>query len=131
MAIQDGMLLCEARDLRDIFLESDSRVLVDMLCSNHCTHCRLKSVWIDMMQCQTRLRAINHQFREGNLTADTLASHVVHSRQRCLFTIWQDMSQEARGCNRLEQLGMPSLRIRHTLFPTSPHQWRIVWGSLP
>ena len=31
MAIRDGLLLCEARDLRDIVLESDSCVLVDML----------------------------------------------------------------------------------------------------
>ena len=64
------------------------------------------------MQCQTRLRAVNHQFREGNQTADALASHAVHSCEGSLFTIWQDMPQEARGCHRLDQLGMPSLRIR-------------------
>ena len=131
MAIRDGLILCEARDLRDIIIESNSRVLVDMLCSRHCIHWRLKSVWIDIMRCQTRLRAVNHQFREGNQTVDALASHVVHSRHRSLFTIWQDMPQEARGCHHLEQLGMPSLRIRRTLFPTSPRQWHIAWGSLP
>ena len=49
MAIRDGLLLCEARDLRDIVLESDSHVLVDMVRSGHCTHWRLKSVWIDIM----------------------------------------------------------------------------------
>ena len=79
MAIRDGLLLCEARDLRDIVLESDSRVLVDMLRSGHCTHWQLKSVWIDIMRCQTRLRAVSHQFREGNQTADALASHAIHS----------------------------------------------------
>ena len=58
--IRDGLLLCEAHDLRDIVLESNSRVLVDMLHSGHCTHWRLNSVWIDIMQCQTRLRAVNY-----------------------------------------------------------------------
>ena len=53
MAIRDGLLLCEARDLRDIFFESNSHVLVDMLCLGHCTHWRLKSVWIDIMRCRT------------------------------------------------------------------------------
>ena len=53
MAIRDGLLLCEARDLRDIVLESDSRVLVDMLHSGHCMHWRLKSIWIDIMRCRT------------------------------------------------------------------------------
>ena len=131
MSIWDGLLLCAARDLRDIFLESDSRVLVDMLCSGHCAHWRLKSVWIDIMRCQTRLRTINHQFREGNQTADALASHAIHSRQRSLFTICQDMPQEARGCHCLKKLGMPSLGISRALFLTSSPQWRFAWGSLP
>ena len=51
MAIPNGMLLFEALDLRDIVLESDSCVLVDMVRSGHCTHWQLKSVWIDIMRC--------------------------------------------------------------------------------
>ena len=38
MVVQDGFLLYEARDLRDIVLESDSRVLVDMLRPRHYAH---------------------------------------------------------------------------------------------
>ena len=38
MAIRDSLLLCEAHNLQDIVLELNSRLLVDMLCSVHCSH---------------------------------------------------------------------------------------------
>ena len=60
MGIRDSLLLSEARDLWDIVLKSNSRVLVDMLRSSHCTHWWLKSLWIDIMRCRNRYRAVNH-----------------------------------------------------------------------
>ncbi|CAA7405713.1 unnamed protein product [Spirodela intermedia] len=38
MAIRDGLLLCEERNLHDIVIESDSRVLVQMLRAGSCSH---------------------------------------------------------------------------------------------
>ncbi|CAA6662395.1 unnamed protein product [Spirodela intermedia] len=43
MAIRDSLLLYEERNLHDIIVESDSRVLVQMLGAGSCSHWRLQS----------------------------------------------------------------------------------------
>ncbi|CAA6674009.1 unnamed protein product [Spirodela intermedia] len=131
MAIRDGLLLCEERNLHDIVIESDSRVLVQMLRAGSCSHWRLQSTWTDIMRCRARITTITHQLREGNQTADALATHAVCTRLCSVFSSWQEMPPEARGRHRLEQIGMPALRIRRTRRPIGPRQWRIAWGQPP
>ncbi|CAA6660791.1 unnamed protein product [Spirodela intermedia] len=102
MAIHDGLLLCEEHKLHGIVLESDSRVLVEMLRAGTCSHWQLKSTWMDIMRCRVRISTITHQLRKGNQTADVLATHAVCTRLRSVFTSLQDMPVEARGRHRLE-----------------------------
>ncbi|CAA6674094.1 unnamed protein product [Spirodela intermedia] len=40
----DGLLLCEEQNIINIVLESDSKVLVDMLRADSCPHWRLKNI---------------------------------------------------------------------------------------
>ncbi|CAA7395566.1 unnamed protein product [Spirodela intermedia] len=44
MAIRDDLLLCEEQNITNIVLESDSRVLVDILRADSCPHWRLKNI---------------------------------------------------------------------------------------
>ncbi|CAA7399338.1 unnamed protein product [Spirodela intermedia] len=127
MAIRDGLLLCEEQNITNIVLESDSKVLVDMLRADSCPHWRLKNIWADIMRCRGRITTITHQFREGNQIANALATHGVRSHRRTVFSFWQDMPIAARGAHRLERLGIPSLRIHRTPLPAPPRQWRIAW----
>ncbi|CAA6669476.1 unnamed protein product [Spirodela intermedia] len=74
MAIHDGLLLYEECNLHGIVLESDSRVLVEMLRVGTCSHWRLRSTWMDIMCCREKINAITHQLCEGI----RLQTHLLH-----------------------------------------------------
>ena len=52
-----------------------------------------------------------------------LVTRVLHYDQSLIFSSWWAIP--------VEQLGIPSLCIHHTLIPIAPRQWHIAQGSLP
>ncbi|CAA6674464.1 unnamed protein product [Spirodela intermedia] len=94
-----------------------------MLRAGTCSHWRLRSTWMDIMRCREMISAITHQLREGNQTADALATH---TNPELSMLGWEQAGWRWAACQGASSSGPRSKRRRWrlvswwiVLFPTT------------
>ena len=98
-------------DLGLLQIESDSKVLVDMLNTGSCSLWKLQRNWKEVLGLVKKTKSISHQFREGNAIANLLANKAVKEKWYCVFRVVADMPKLAKGNLQLEKYDLPYIRL--------------------
>ncbi|XP_078439102.1 uncharacterized protein LOC144709423 [Wolffia australiana] len=110
-SLLDGLELCEQFGFHDIWVESDSKAMCDMINSQKCNKWKLKNWWNKILTHMHQIKHISHIFREGNYVADALANHALVQKEQ-VFCREEDLPTMVCGKLRRDHLGMPYLKIR-------------------
>ncbi|XP_077237364.1 uncharacterized protein LOC143879051 [Tasmannia lanceolata] len=114
-ALLDGLRLCKAFGIVNLFVESDIKVLMNLISKKESYSWSISSFWTEMMLLMDQLcLSHQHQFREGNKVADALANEAVITKLNRIYQGWSEMPTTARGAARCDALGLPNLRSRMT-----------------
>ncbi|XP_077226257.1 uncharacterized protein LOC143859445 [Tasmannia lanceolata] len=88
-ALLDGLRLCKAFGIVNLVVESDSKVLMDLISKKESHPWSISSYWLEMMLLMDQLRPSHqHQFREGSKVADALANEAVITKSNQVFQAW-------------------------------------------
>nr|XP_027127723.1 uncharacterized protein LOC113743824 [Coffea arabica] len=108
-ALLEGLKMCAEQETGALTVESDSKVLVQLVNSEAVSKWPVCTVLWEIRHLLHQMRApLQHVFREANLVADALASLQVGGH--CCYSFIESLPRRARGEARLDRLGVPRLR---------------------
>ncbi|XP_027103135.1 uncharacterized protein [Coffea arabica] len=108
-ALLEGLQMCAERETGALTVESDSKVLVQLVNSEAVSKWPVCTVLQDIRHLLHQMRApLQHLFREANSVADALASLQVGGH--CCYSSIESLPCRARGEARLDRLGDPRVR---------------------
>ncbi|XP_077253152.1 uncharacterized protein LOC143892421 [Tasmannia lanceolata] len=77
-ALLDGLRCCKAYNMSKMIVESDSKVLIDLIDGKGQIPWAIQYLWKEIQPLLCILSpTCNHQFREGNSVADALANFAI------------------------------------------------------
>ncbi|XP_027170444.1 uncharacterized protein LOC113770234 [Coffea eugenioides] len=109
-ALLHGIRLALDRGYRELHIESDSLVLVQIVRGTVRCPWQLQSGLQELMEARRYIREISHCFREANRPADRLANVGVDFGINSTYGSFSDLPRLVRGDITLDRLGVPSLR---------------------
>ena len=114
-ALEEGLFLAIelGLELSELVVESDSKVLVEMLKKSKCDQWQLLMHWKEVLGLVDQTLFIQHQFREANSIADSLANEGINTLTFHRYEKREDLPTKARGALLLEKAGMPYIRVKH------------------
>nr|XP_027062765.1 uncharacterized protein LOC113689142 [Coffea arabica] len=111
-ALLYGVKLCVDWGYRELHLEVDSLILVQIISAELACPWRLQVELDDLLQHQSLFRSITHCFREANKPSDRLAKMGADRGRDVLFESFAELPPMARGDIRMDRSGFPSFRRR-------------------
>ena len=94
-------------------LESNSKVLVEMLNKSYCNLWQLQNYWKETLSLASQVKLIQHQYREGNRIADALANEGIRLQGYRHYSNLAELPELARGNLTLEKAGLPYIRFKY------------------
>lgn len=110
-ALLIGMKICRRLGIFPHVIELDSKTLVDLITSRAAPPWKALTWWSQLMLLYDEFQpAIVHTYREGNCFADSLATQGADLTYYRIFRSESELPRLARGCLRLDRLGLPNVR---------------------
>lgn len=112
MALEYGLSLCQEKGFRDIQVDTDTMLLVQMLQGKAPQPWRHRHILARISALLNSTHSsLRHQFREVNAVADALAKHASSSETSTIFDHFT-LPRQIKGLVRLDQIGYPYVRVR-------------------
>ncbi|XP_058111999.1 uncharacterized protein LOC131255318 [Magnolia sinica] len=110
-ALHDTMSTCINRGYNQVFLESDSKCVVDAFTGKSSPVWKWKYWWTRIKNLRTRgIFVIFHIPREGNGPADALAKTTALSQQHMSYLSFTELPHSFKGLYNMDALGLGSLK---------------------
>ena len=113
-AIRDGLSLCcdFLIEVSSVIIESDSKTLVDMLKNGHCKLWQVQNQWNQVLCKVKQTHVIQHQYREANSVADSLANESLRRKNYQIYQSRDELPILARGALVLKKAELPYMRVK-------------------
>ncbi|XP_077249428.1 uncharacterized protein LOC143888931 [Tasmannia lanceolata] len=110
-ALLDGLRCCSAFKVPKIIVESDSKVLIDLILSKGQIPWAIQYLWKEIQNLLAILSpSYQHQYREGNSVADSLANFRCSSKNNLFYSSRANLPRHSRGAARCDAAGLPNIR---------------------
>lgn len=112
MHLGDGLYLFLDRDLpiESLIIESDAKIIVDMLNKGECLHWFLLKDWKEVLALIKKSVGIFHVYREVNAVADGLANEGINQGKMTTYQRRNDLPRVSNGYFTLDRGGLPYIR---------------------
>lgn len=108
-----GLRYSHNMGLRNIVLEMDSKIIVDMIKGTNKPSWKLQQLIEEIQEKLKRIGgSVQHCYREANSVADILSKLGSIHGQTCVLKDHQNLPKSALGAYRLDKCGMANFRIR-------------------
>lgn len=110
LALRDGLLMCLAMTIDQVFIESDSMVVVTSIKSGNLNNWKLEFAYRECLKLMLTMADIVHGFRQKNQVADRLEAIAHTPREHKDYYRVDDLPRDAHRAFLADKYGLWSYR---------------------